>query len=198
MIRVQAEPSKRVCQGDIFREVDYVERVLEHEGILEVTKILFPYVIVLTQDCDLEQDHNFRTQTKQTQDKWLISVLVAPVYNAEHVFSGEHLQDIGIKSQLINKKATDGRLLMQNEKPRYHFLEFPSDIPIVPSVIDFKHYFSVPVMYLQELKKTNFACTVSELYREDISQRFSAFLSRIGLPDPSASKQTEIEASPSV
>lgn len=191
MIRARTEPDERVCQGDVLRDVEYVERVLEHEGILQVSKIRFPFVIVLTQDCDLEQDYTFRTQPKQTQDKWLISVLVAPLYNAEHVFSGEHLLDIGIKSEPINKSKTDGRLLMQNEKPRYHFLEFPSDIPIVPSIVDFKHYFSVPIMYLRELKKTNFVCTVSELYREDLSQRFAAFLSRIGLPDLSVSKHSQ-------
>jgi hypothetical protein len=194
MIRARTEPDERVCQGDVLRDVEYVEHVLEHEGILEVSKICFPFVIVLTQDCDLEQDHTFRTQSKQTQDKWLISVLVAPLYNAEHVFSGEHLLDIGIKSEPMNRKKTDGHLLMQNEKPRYHFLEFPNDVPIVPSIVDFKHYFSVPVMYLRELKKTNFVCTVSELYREDLSQRFAAFLSRIGLPDLSDSKQLEIGA----
>jgi len=191
MIRVRTEPNVRVCQGDVLCDVEYIERVLEYEGILEVSKINFPFVVVLTQDCDLAQDHTFRIQSKQTQDKWLISVLVAPLYNAEHVFSGEHLSDIGIKSQPINKKKTNGHLLLQNQKPRYHFLEFPDDIPIVPSVIDFKHYFSVPVLYLRELKKNNFVCTVSELYREDISHRFAAFLSRIGLPDLSVFGQPE-------
>jgi hypothetical protein len=193
MIKVRTEPDERVCQGDIFRDVEYIERVLEYEGILEVSRISFPFVIVLTQDCDLEQDHNFRIQSKQTQDKWLISVLVAPLYNAEHVFNGEQLLDIGIKSAPINKTETDGRLLKQNQKPRYHFLEFPNEIPIVPSIVDFKHYFSVPIMYLRDLKKTNFVCTVSELYREDVSQRFAAFLSRIGLPDLLATKQSEID-----
>jgi hypothetical protein len=194
MIRARTEPDERVCQGDVLRDVEYVERVHEHEGILEVSKISFPFVIILTQDCDLQQDHTFRTQHKQTQDKWLISVLVAPLYNAEHVFSGEHLIDIGNISEPKKKGGTDGRLLRHNEKPRYHFLEFPPDIHIVPSIVDFKHYFSVPILYLRELKKTNFVCFVSELYREDLSQRFAAFLSRIGLPDLSVSKHSETEA----
>lgn len=191
MIKARTEPSERVYQGDVLHDVEYIERAFEHEGILEVWKISFPFVIVLTQDCDLAQDHTFRIDSKQTQDKWLISVLVAPLYNVEHVFTGEHLSDIGIKSQPIKKKGTNGRLLRQNQKPRYHFLEFPDDVPIVPSVIDFKHYFSVAVPYLIELRKSNFVCTVSELYREDISQRFAAFLSRIGLPDLSVFGQPE-------
>jgi hypothetical protein len=194
MIRARTKPDERVCQGDIFRDIDYIERVSERDGILEVWKVRFPLIIVLTQDCDLAQDHTFRTQPKETQDKWLISVLVAPLYNAEHVFMGEHLSEIGVKSQRIDRRKTDGRLLMQNQAPRYHFLEFQSDVPVVRSVIDFKHYFSVPVPYLRELKKTNFVCTVSELYREDISQRFAAFLSRIGLPDIPLESKSESRA----
>jgi hypothetical protein len=182
MIKARTNAEERICQGDVICDVDWIEMVLEQDGILEVTKIRFPFVIILTQDCDLSQDHKFRTETKTTQDKWLISVLAAPIYNAEHVFAGEHLSDIGIKSEPVNKKGRPGEILMQNQNPRFHFLEFPIEVPIVPSVIDFKHYFSVPVLYLQPLKKTNFVCTVSELYREDISQRFASFLSRIGLP----------------
>src|SRR5262249_27344924 len=81
------------------------------------------------------------------------------------------------------KKRSPGEFLVKNERPRYHYLEFPNDIQIVSSVIDFKHYFSVNVKYLKKIKKTNFVCCVSDLYREDISQRFTSFLARIGLPE---------------
>jgi hypothetical protein len=184
MIRATREPNSRALQGDVIRNVDFFERVSEENGIIEISMITFPAVVVLTQDCDLEQDHNLRSDEKsESQDKWLISVLVAPLYNAEHVYSGEHLSELGISSQHFNSKKTPGRLLKQNQTPRYHYLEFPGDIELVPSVIDFKHYFAVSVQYLVEQKAKGFVCTVSELYREDISQRFAAFLSRIGLPE---------------
>lgn len=191
MIRARTAPDRRICQGDIIKDVNCVDRVFARDGLLEVSQIRFNYVIVLTQDCDLEEDHIFRTEQKETQDKWLISVLVAPLYNAEHVYSGEHLVEMGIKSQPINKTKTPGHFLRQNQMPRYHYLEFPADVPIVPSVIDFKHYFSVPVLYLCELKATKVVCAISELYREDISQRFASFLSRIGLPDLSEAGRRE-------
>lgn len=190
MIKARVEPQERIVQGDIIGDVEFVEYVKEEDGILEVSKIVFPFIVVLTQDCDLEQDHSFRSDSsKPNQDKWLISVLVAPLYNAEHVYTGEHLSAINIKSQEISKKKTPGTLLRQNTNPRYHFLDFTDDILIVPSVVDFKHYFSVPVPYLREVKRKNFVCTVSELYREDLSQRFSAFLSRIGLPEFQPARQ---------
>jgi hypothetical protein len=185
MTRATKYIEKRLCQGDIIRDVKYIEGIDEKEGQLDISFIEFPYVLVLTQDCDLNQDYTFRTEPRLTQDKLLLSVLVAPLYNAEHVFAGNHLQDIGIKSEVINKKETPGKKVIQNKDTRYHYISFldNDNIEIVPSIIDFKHYFSVNLLYLEKLKETNFICKVSELYREDISQRFSSFLSRIGLPN---------------
>jgi hypothetical protein len=45
------------------------------------------------------------------------------------------------------------------------------------------HYFSVNISYLEQIRPTNFVCQISELFREDLSQRFAAFLARIGLPN---------------
>jgi len=95
---------------------------------------------------------------------------------------GEHLDQLGIKTQMINRTKTPGQYLRINEIPRYHYIEFPGSVAMSPSVIDFKHYFSVNVEYLRK-KKGNLVCRVSPLYREDISHRFASFLSRIGLPE---------------
>lgn len=185
LIRVRRGDRKRVHQGDIFRDVEMIEYVFEKAGALEVSKVVFPLVVVLTQDCDLEQDHRFRwaLKTKPTQDKWLISVLVAPLYNVEHVYEGKHLSDLGMTMEPINGRSTPGGYLRNNERPRYHFLSFPPSEPIADSVVDFKHYFSVNGQYLRRLRKTNFVCQLAPLFREDVSQRFSAYLARIGLPD---------------
>ena len=184
MIKVQRQKSSRVCQGDIFRDIEYIESVSEKQGVLVVDKIRFPLVVVLTQDCDLVQDYGVRWSRKCTQneDKVLFSVLVAPLYNAEHVYTGKHLDELGMQMEPINKKKSPGNYLRNNDRPRYHFLQFPPDTSIVDSVIDFKHYFSVNVEYLKKIKGTHFVRKIADLYREDISQRFAAFLARIALP----------------
>ena len=177
--------AKRLCQGDIIANVEFVEYAIEKAGQIEISKIVFPYVYVITQDCDLEQDYNNKiSSTSINQDKHLISVIVAPLYNIEQLYEGQHLEDIGLKMQQINRNPnkTDNKILKQNSNPRYHYLQFPDDIEITDSVIDFKHYFTVNHNVLLECKKMNFVCKISELYRENISQRFAAFLSRIGLP----------------
>jgi hypothetical protein len=182
MIKVTNELLPRVSQGDLIRNVEYVEHVREDDGIIEVSKISYPLVIVLTQDCDLEQDYAFRSDATKAQGSRLVSVLVAPLYNAEHVYTGSHLSDLDLRAESIGKKGTEGRYLQQNQRPRYHYLEFPAEAEIVPSVIDFKHYFSVHVEYLRQVKERHFVCKVGELFREDICARFADYLSRIGLP----------------
>mgnify|MGYP006967022850 CR=1 FL=1 len=185
MVKVKIGKQSRIHQGDIIRNVEYLENISEKSGNLEITKINFPLVIVLTQDCDLAQDFKFRfgENNGSNHDKFLFSVLVAPLYNADHFFSGTHLELLNQSMQEINRKKSPGEFILKNDNPRYHYLDFPEEIPIVPSVIDFKHYFSVNVHYLKNKKKNDFICKVSELYREQITLRFSNFLSRIGLPD---------------
>jgi len=185
-VRVQKNRVGRISQGDVFRDVEFIEYVIEKRGVLEVSKIIFTLVVVLTQDCDLERDSQYRKRQPKpptNHDKQLFSVLVAPLYNAEHVFSGEHLSNLKLSMTEILKNRTPGKYLIQNERPRYHYLDFPTDVPIVPSIIDFKHYFSVNVPYLEKIRTKNFICRLSALYREDLSQRFAAYLARIGLPD---------------
>lgn len=187
MIRTESKDLPRICQGDIYKNIEYLEYATENSGIVEISKILFPLVLVLTQDCDLQQDYDYRLneESSSSQDKYLLSVLVVPLYNIEHFYDGNHLSEIGLKMAPFPRKsdATDNKRLKQNEIPRFHYLEFPEDSELVSSVLDFKQYFAVDIKYLNTISKSNFVCKISELYREDISHRFSSFLSRIGLPD---------------
>ena len=61
-------------------------------------------------------------------------------------------------------------------------------LPFYPSPLrddgyDIADYFSVNAKYLTQLKASKYVCTLSPLFREDVLQRFAAFLSRIGLPE---------------
>jgi len=172
----------RVSQGDIYKDVEVIDEMLEDGGIIQFSKIVFPLVIVLTQDCDLEQDDNIRSGKKavKDQDKLIFSVLVAPLYNVEHVLTGDHLQQLNIKMQIFGS-STQETNLCNNEIPRYHYLDISTEVPVTPSVIDFKHYFSVHVDYLRG-KTKDLVCRISPLFRDDISDRFASYLARIGLP----------------
>lgn len=188
---VRPEVSLRICQGDIIKNVKYVEYNIEGTQ-LKVEESIYPYVIVLSQDCDLSQDYNNRSiispheedpEKKLNHDKYLVSTIVAPLYNFEHLREGDHLLHMGLKMHRINSDMKGN--LISNTMPRYHYFDFGENIlGLVPSVVDFKHYFTVNVKYLEHLKlQGQYVCKISELYRENISHRFAHFLSRIGLPD---------------
>lgn len=184
----------RVRQGDVFPEVPYYESYLEQKGEFELTVFEFPYVIVLTQDCDLEQNSEARKKIDKNQkpiinDKYLISLIVAPLYNSEHLLAGEHLSDIGIQSQIQNSKLKGP--ILNNQNPRYHYLEFDDSVVLPNSIIDFKHYFSISLNYLEKHVGKR-VCGINPLYRELISQRFSNYLCRIGLPNPEIQKCEQI------
>jgi len=186
MIQIDRNTTDRLYQGDIIANVDYIEYAIEKNGEYEISKIIYPLVIVLSQDCDLLQDfRNKNDEEPSNQDKILFSALVAPLYNIEHVYTGEHLSKLDFKMQTIDKRKskTENKFLKQNKNPRYHYLRFDESINVVDSIIDFKHFFTVNISYLERIKETSYIGKVSELYREDISQRFASFLSRIGLPD---------------
>lgn len=184
MVRIKTAKTSRLCQGDIIKDVECIEYISEKNGNIEVSKIIFPLAIVLTQDCDLSQDYKFRWSKSNTlnEDKWLMSVIVAPIYNVEHVYTGEHLSELNMSMSPISRNKTPGKNLQNNETPRYHYIEFPENSSMPPSVIDFKHYFTVNVAYLKRHKTKHYACQIGALYREDISHRFASYLSRVGLP----------------
>lgn len=188
------DSSPAISQCDIFRDVEFLEYVEEGETSIEISKIIFPLVIVLTQACDLQQDFNARNVVKARQeegstsqlshDKFLISVIVSPIYNFEDFRTGSHLSQLGMTMQ--SKGSRNKSLcknIMQNENKRYHYLKFGEEVNIVESVVDFKHYFSVNVRYLRKIKSTQYVCSITSLYRELILQRFSNFIGRIGLPE---------------
>ena len=179
----------RIRQADIFKNITHVEHWNEEGDKLNITNIIYPYIIVLSQDCDLQQDKKVRSVS--IDDKALVSVLVAPLYNFEQFVNGEHLDTLGITiEEKIYKKAngTPRRNLEHNETPRFHYIKFPKDVQMADAVVDFKHYFTVNATYLERMIKTNRVCCLPPVFRERISQRFANFLSRIGLPTPHPEK----------
>ena len=108
---------------------------------------------------------------------------------AAHVYTGQHLSELNISMEPVPKTGNTGGFVRNNERPRYHYLEFPVNVPIVSSVIDFKYYFSVNSEYLRARKRTSFAyrVSVSELFartsRSDLRRIYLESGSRI-LPLP--------------
>ncbi len=194
------ERDEMIHQGDILSNVEYIEYADVIDGNIEISKIKFPKVIVLTQECDSIQDYNNRKDCYEKisngieikTNQFLLSTIVAPLYSLDDIVSGHHLSNINIikdgiltdsplKYEYINSDKK--KLLKQNKDERYHYLKIEINGKYVEYVIDFKHYFTINTDRIIKHKQTNFFVSVQPIFRESINQRFSNFLSRIGLPE---------------
>ena len=175
----------RICQGDIFKDLlisigsgnntYHEKRDLEH-------------AVVLSQDCDLEQDfrdRNSEDSGQEKQDKHIDTILICPAYGFEDFTQGEHIADRQMepfKSIKLRERLKGNDFLK-----RYHYLPEDLENGIVELVVDFKHFITAPRSLLYNSRKEKYIATINEIYREELSQRFANFLSRIGLPDNTSS-----------
>ena len=145
--------TNRVLQGDLLKNVDMQ---IYNINLKKLEIIEFPYIVVLSQDCDLEQDFNKHEKLKESEniskdqlkpihDKFLPSILVSECFPAEQVRLGEHLENNGFFMNNYGKKSsTSWKKIMQNEIPRYHFLKDSEEFSHGDLVIDFKRYYTIP------------------------------------------------------
>jgi hypothetical protein len=170
-------------QGEILANL-WIHTVLittEAMGPLEISSRHHPLVIVLTADCDLEQDFNARfgdTGADESDPHLVPYVQMCDLYAQQTIrptFSGSDLW----------KRAR------QNQDERYHHLEVPEGPPpwteeLSDLFLDFKKALGVPTGSVYQgltAGAIRRAAVVPPIYLHDILHRFYGFLSRVGLPD---------------
>lgn len=172
----------RIYQGDIFQ--GFKHRIVQViESNLEVVDIEEPFVTVVSQDCDLRWDFEFRSSTPHpNQDKFISDIVVIPAYPAEQFKQGTHLSGLGL--QMESSWSTEKwNNLKQNRNERYYFLVENTDFRIPNLVLDFKRYYTVSREEIYNTSNEKYIISINPLFREDLSRRFANFLSRIGLPE---------------
>lgn len=168
----------QIYQADIFRDLEVIEAVKVIADKIYIEKISFPFAICLNQACDLE--HDFENRSSSENKQRMLHAAVAPIFLFEHFLQGKRWGDVFIEEKSQKRTSTEIKKIMDNQIPRYHFLKFPdTDAPEL--IIDFKHFFTVSFDYLYSKIDTRF-CSMDVLFREQVSHRFSYFISRIGLP----------------
>ncbi len=174
----------RICQGDLFR--DLLVSVGSGSGTEHLLANL-DYAVVLTQDCDLEQDHRERIKKPVPikKDKYIDTILICPAYGFDDFVDGTHIA--GRQMETFESGKLRDRIKANDVYKRYHYLSEDLDNGVVELVIDFKHFITAPRSLLYKKRKENYVTTINEIYREELSHRFANFLSRIGLPDNSSS-----------
>lgn len=171
------ENNARLYQGDILEKLEFVTGDPREETEKDIISLSF--AVILTQDCDMQSDFNCEKSGKN-QDKRLLSLLICPAFLINEFAQGRHLGDWQMDT--FSSKKVKG--VKGNDKyKRYHFLSKESDFLIPELVIDFKHFFTLPRDFLYKQRKNKYVASLNEIFREELSQRFSNYLSRIGIPE---------------
>jgi hypothetical protein len=154
---------------------------------LRVEAKIHPFALVVSQDCDLEQDFKSRQGTLEANpdDKLLPNLLFC---------------EIALATSLRGNRTINTRIWSQvssNKHERYHFFQRiePADDALCEGLpelsADFKRYFSVPTAEVYrriELGETRRRSVLASPYLEHFSSRFSYYLSRVALPSDHASE----------
>ena len=181
----------RLHQGDILSNFEFPTiNTLDDEENIEFTSI--PHGVILSQDCDLDGAHMLHSKIQETRkfdknnpingNKFLPSIIIAPAFYAEEVNTGKYLLEMGFEMEPKGSlKKSNWKNIENNNNPRYHYL---SDInKFLPNlVIDFKIFYTLPYDYLYLNFDKYYTCSLNELVRENLSQRFFNYHARIGLP----------------
>lgn len=173
--------SERIKQGDVLENVEHFIYSHKEKAVL---KFVYPYTVVITQDCDLEQDFKARNETLK-QDKFLESTLLIPAFLSEDLKMGTHLTMLNLERENwsnFSSKSDKWSNIIGNENKRFHCLKQDDDLKIPELIMDFKFFFTLPHSQLNSIYKDNYLASIKTLYREDLSSRFAHYLSRIGLP----------------
>lgn len=175
-------------QGALYRDIciaSGASPVEKRDDEIDVIKSDWPYAVVLSQDCDLIQDHNnrenFNAEAAGAQhDKIMPGVLICPAYQAASFKEGTHIPDQEMQRQ--SRKLYDS--IQQNKAGRYHYLAAWSLLQVPELVVDFKHYFAIPTEMLREKFRDRkyYVVRLACPYREHLSHRFASYLGRVGLP----------------
>ncbi len=175
--RYRRGKNARFYQGDILKDFEFV---IGDSGMkTEKDIIQLEYAIVLSQDCDIENDYKSRN-CERNNDKFLRMILVCPAYKIEDFATGDHFSDW--KMEVFNSNKID-KLKKNNEYKRYHYLPEQVEFSIPDLVLDFKHFFTLPRDFLYKKRRDVYLASLNELFREALAQRFSNYLFRFGLPE---------------
>lgn len=171
---------ERVYQGDIYKDIVLRQFGEQENDELSSSKTNLEYCVVLTQDCDLQQDFNDRSSDPSKQNNYLPSILLCPAYPAQAFKSGEHIENQKMK----DFNSSEFSKIKNNDAfKRYHWLPEAQNFCVPELILDFKHYYTVPREIFYTSSKEKYLATVDTLFRENLSCRFCTYLSRIGLPE---------------
>lgn len=180
--------TEKICQGDVFKNVRYNYIDAEDDDNVDVVEYEFPLAIIVSQACDVIGMDDIFSTGRGKPTKFMPSILLCPIYNKTIAKKGDHLSDVfyELDISLINEDVyhkDDYKIAERDWHYRFHVLELALNETSVLSdaIIDFKHYFSVPISYLKK-NIDNRLYHLDDIFSEQITLKFATYLSRVAIP----------------
>ena len=178
----------QICQGDIFRNVKYSYIESEDDEGVNVVEYEFPMAIIISQACDVIAMEEMMIKKSGKPAKFMPSILMCPIYEATLAKSGDHIKD-AFDNMLLNfeientYQTDDYKVAKRDWHYRIHSLTIEAEKKKIleNAVIDFKHYFTLPISYLISHKKDR-VLHLDDLFAEQITLKFDTYLSRVAIP----------------
>lgn len=175
-------------QAEVLLDLtEYRAVALDAEGALEYVVVQHDVVVVMSQDCDLEQDCDVRfpadrepapAEEVELGVNTLVQVLLCDAY-----------PEAEIQAKFDNFGSRDWRRVRQNQNERYHHFEAAAigtagENMIEALYLDFRKHFTVPTGFLYDriaAGDVKRRAIVPAIYSHDLMHRFYGFQSRVAI-----------------
>lgn len=169
--------------GGALRQAEIIASLKQHtidvkaleEDRVPVVPVMHRFAIVLSQDCDLEQDYVWRNDAHKGRE--LTSVLFCPALPEDEVRGSTSMG------------SREWRAVKENRNQRYQFLcaappKADAKREGTPNlIVDFREYFSMPASETYfSLASAARRLRLQSPYLEHLTTRFAAYAFRVGLP----------------
>lgn len=184
----KSQLTDQICQGDIFQNVRYNYIDSEDDEGVNVIEFEFPMAIIISQACDVIAMEDIVNNKSGKPAKFMPSILMCPIYDKSASKSGDHIKEafsllsLNIVEEPIYFKD-DLKTADEDWHYRFHSLtiETGAEKVLENAIVDFKHYFTVPISYLISHKKDRLL-HLDDLFAEQITLKFSTYLARVAIP----------------
>lgn len=184
----KSQLTDQICQGDIFQNVRYNYIDSEDDEGVNVIEYEFPMAIIISQACDVIAMEDVVNNKSGKPAKFMPSILMCPIYDKSASKSGDHIKEafsllsLNIVEEPIYFKD-DLKTADKDWHYRFHSLtiETGAEKVLENAIVDFKHYFTVPISYLISHKKDRLL-HLDDLFAEQITLKFSTYLARVAIP----------------
>ena len=179
---IKSRLDDQICQGDIFQNVKYSYIDSEDDEGVNVVEYEFPMAIIVSQACDVIAMEEIMVKKSGKPTKFMPSILMCPIYENTSAKTGQHIKDafdnMSLKFESENTYQTDDyKVAKRDWHYRIHALTVESENKVIleNAIIDFKHYFTVPISYLISHKKDR-VLHLDDLFAEQITLKFATYI----------------------